>query len=206
MTRSAFEFFFKRPAALGPVIALLVLSACTPLGVVVGAGAGVGIGAVQERGLKTAAQDLKITAAIMESWIREDIALPAKIGIEVYEGRALLTGAVADIKIADTAVKLAWRAGAIKDVINEIQIGKSGIANFAQDSIITFQLKLKLTLDKQVLAINYAVETVNGTIYLIGIAQNQAELDRVVAQASAIRFVRNVISHVRVLKAAKKPA
>ena len=50
------------------------------------------------------------------------------------------------------------------------------------------------------MAINYSVETVNGTIYLIGIAQNQEELDRVIAHARTIEYVRKVVDHVRVKK------
>ena len=41
---------------------------------------------------------------------------------------------------------------------------------------------------------------VNGIVYLIGIAQNQKELDRVIAHARDINYVRNIISHVRVKK------
>ena len=68
----------------------------------------------------------------------------------------------------------------------------------ARDTWITTQLKSKLTFDQDVLAINYAIETVNGVVYLIGIAQNQAELERVVGHARDIEYVRNVITHVRV--------
>ena len=63
-------------------------------------------------------------------------------------------------------------------------------------------MKSKLTLDNKVLAINYAIETVNGIVYLIGIAQNQGELDRVIAHSRTISYVRQVISHVRVKGAA----
>ncbi len=49
-------------------------------------------------------------------------------------------------------------------------------------------MKGKLTLDNKVLAINYAIETVNGIVYLIGIAQNQSELDRVIAHSRTINF------------------
>ena len=35
-------------------------------------------------------------------------------------------------------------------------------------------------------------------VYLIGIAQDQRELDRVIAHSRTITYVRQVISHVRV--------
>ena len=67
----------------------------------------------------------------------------------------------------------------------------------ARDMWITTRLTWKITFDKNVHAINYVVETVNGTVYLIGIAQNQPELDRVIAYARGLTYVKKVISHVR---------
>ena len=74
------------------------------------------------------------------------------------------------------------------------------MTDFAQDAWITTQLKSKLTFDREIMAINYVLETVRGTVYLIGIAQNQAELDRVIAHIGAVKHVTNVISHVRLKK------
>ena len=190
-----------------PLVMLLGVSACGPAGLAVGAGAGAGVGMAQERGLKVAAQDLKITVEIMDLWFKESIELPTKVSIEVYEGRALITGAVKKIGTADLAVKLAWQAADVKDVINEVQvIPDSGLADFARDSWVTLQLKTKLTFDKEIQAINYSVETVNGVVFLIGIAQNQAELDRVKRHAQALNYVRDVKSHVRVLKKPGSPS
>ena len=105
--------------------------------------------------------------------------------------------------MADHAVKLAWKVTGVKEVINEIQLNKgTTVSDFAHDSWITTQLKSKLALDKTVLAINYAVETVNRTIYLIGIAQDQNELSRVVDHANGINRVINVINHVKLKKKA----
>ena len=173
-----------------------ILSGCTA---VVGAGATVGVAAVQERGLRGKASDLKIEAQVLEKFFKAGFKLTRKIDAEVYEGRVMLTGASADTKIADEAVKLVWQVDGVKAVINEIQIGKdSSFSDITQDSWITTQVKSKITFDENIFSINYVVETVNGTVYLIGIAQNDAELNRVKQHASRIKFVRNVISHVRV--------
>ena len=175
-----------------------ILSGCTAI---VGAGATVGVAAVQERGLKGRANDLKIEARVLEKYVNAGFKLTATIGAEVYEGRVLLTGASKDTKITDQAVKLAWQVDGVKEVINEIQVGKeSGISDYSQDTWITAQLKSKMTFDQEILSINYVVETVNATVYLIGIAQNATELNRVKQHASNVKFVRNIISHVRVKK------
>jgi osmotically-inducible protein OsmY len=173
-------------------------SGCTTL---VGAGATIGVAAVQERGIKKRAKDLKIEALVLEQFIKAGLELTATIGAEVYEGRVLLTGASKNTKITDQAVKLAWTINGVKEVINEIQVGRSStISNFAQDTWITAQIKSSMTFDPGIYSINYTVETVNGTVYLIGIAQNKSEHDRAKQHAAKAKFVRNVISHVRIKK------
>ena len=191
---------FLIPMAIAAA-ALLGLSACAPVGMVVGAGAGVGVAAVQERGVAGRTADLRIEARIFEKFFNTDVSLQTKLGVEVYEGRVLLTGATDDVRLADKAVKLAWQVDGVKDVINEIQLRNSGAKDFIRDTWITGQLRSKITFDKEIFAINYAIDTVNGRVYIIGIAQNPAELRRVMDHAGNIRYVRDVISHVRVKQA-----
>ena len=189
----------RAPAMVRTIMmaAALMLGGCA--GVVVGAGATTGVGALQERGLEVAARDTRLEAEVIGQWLTHNDKLVIKVSVEVYEGRALLTGAVDGDAMRADAVRLTWKVPHIKDVLNEIQIvAKSSLTDLARDTWITTQLRVKLTFDEEVLAINYAVETVNGVVYMIGIAQNQTELDRVVGHARDIEYVRNVISHVRV--------
>ncbi len=184
------------------LIALAVGVAAGPLGgcagAAVGAGATVGVAAMEERPIEIIAQDTAISARIKLSLVEAGEEYAARIGIEVYEGRVLVTGAVPNEEMRAEAVRLAWKVRGVRDVLNEVQVRDSGLRDFAQDSWVTAQLTSKMTFDKQVLAINYSIETVHGTIYLIGLAQSRAELDRVIAHARSINYVRNVISHVRV--------
>jgi len=175
-----------------------LFSGCTTL---IGAGATLGVAAVQERGIKVRAEDLKIEALVIEQFIKTGLKLTTTIGVEVYEGRVLLTGASKNTKITDTAIKLAWKINGVKEVINEIQVGRSSnVSSFAQDAWITAQIKSNMTFDTSIYSINYTIETVNSTVYLIGIAQNKKEHDRVKQHAAKIKFVQNVISHVRIKK------
>ena len=159
--------------------------------------------AAQERGIKGRAKDLNIEALILKKYLKAGLKLTTTIGIEVYNGRVLLTGATKDLKLSDKAVKLAWSVASVEDVINEIQLDKgTTVTDYAHDTWITTQLKSKLAFDKNILAINYAIETVNRTIYVIGIAQDQSELASVLAHANAISRVINVVNHVKLRKKA----
>ena len=192
--------FYRRIVA---VVAMVVLAAgalggCA--GVVIGGGAAIGTAAYQERGVRGVARDLATATKLRTKLLDTGEAYVTGVGIEVYEGRVLLTGILEKEPMRAVAVKLAWKTEGVKDVINEIQIGQSSLRDIARDSWVTAQLKTKITFDKKILAINFSIETVNGIVYLIGIAQDQGELDRILTHGRGIDYVRRIISHVRVKK------
>lgn len=187
---------FRAAALALGLVAVAALSGCA--GVVVGAGATAGTAAYSERGIDGAAKDLKIETALRAAYLEADQVLITSVGVEVYEGRALLTGVAKSEQMRAEAVRIAHGVAGVREVLNEIQLSGGGALNFTRDSWITTQLTTKITFDKEIMAVNYSVETVNGTIYLIGIAQSQAEIDRVIAHARDLDYVKNVISHVRV--------
>ena len=196
--RAVFSFGLLLAAGAG-----LALGACAP--VVVGAGAVAGVAAAQERGLKGAAADTKIRLQINRLWLEESAALYRKINLQVQEGRVLLTGQVPAPEARVTAVRLAWQAEGVAEVINEIELGdKSSLLDAARDQWIAAELRARLLADGAIASINYSIETVDGLVYLIGVARDQAELDRALAHARSIRYVRRVLNYMR-LKTAGTP-
>jgi len=177
---------------------LLALTGCA--GAVVGGGAAVGTAAFQERGIQGVARDMATSTRLRTKLLDAGEDFVTGVGVEVYEGRVLLTGALKSEVMRAEAIGFAWKTDGVKDVINEIQIGKTSLRDFATDSWITAQLQSRITLDEKILAINYSIETVNATIYLIGIAQHQSEMRRVLAHAKSINYVKQIINHVRVKK------
>ncbi len=192
----------SRHAFAGFVVMLaltaLVAQGCTKQGAALGGAAAVGVVIAQERSVGDAVNDAVIRATINELLIRNDFKLFRDVEIEVVEGRVLLAGNVRGPQDRVKAVRLTWRAAGVKEVLNEIEVrAKGGIGNYARDSWISTQFLYKLLLDKDIRALNYNVDTVNGVVYLIGIAQSPAELKRATNHARAIPYVRKVVSHVR---------
>lgn len=177
-------------------ILLSMLNGCVTM--VVGSAASVGVAAMEERPLKVHAEDTAIATKIRYNLIEASEKFFTSVGVEVYESKVLITGVVRNEEIRAQVLKLVWKTDGVKDVYNELQVGDSGIRNMAKDGWITAQLKSKITFDKNILAINYSIETVNRTIYLIGIAKSQLEIDRVIDHARSLGYVNRVISHVRV--------
>jgi len=180
------------------VLACSLTAACDPItGAVVGTGASVGVSAAEDRGVEGAVDDTKIRVQINDLWFRQDNVMFRDVGLTVNEGRVMLTGTVDKPEMRVNAVRLAWQAAGVREVIDEIEVNdKTGISDYANDVWIGNNLRTRLMFDDKVKNINYTVDAVNGSIYLMGVAQSQDELDRVVAHARDISGVKRVVNHV----------
>lgn len=181
-----------------PVLAVLPLAACVETAVVGGAAA-VGSTALQERGVKGAASDLGIRTEINDLWVRDanGQVFMRDLNLQVYEGRVLVSGEVANADLRAQAVQLAWKASGVKEVINEIEVGNTGgLRTYWVDSRIVRELEARMLLERGVSSPNYSVESYNGNVYLLGVAQDQTELNRVLQLARNISSVKKVVSHV----------
>jgi osmotically-inducible protein OsmY len=173
---------------------------------VIGAGATVGTAAMEERGIAGVTDDAALRIRLNGLFSGKDERLWRKVGLQVYMGRVLLTGAVETEDMRAEAVRLAWSAEGVKEVINEMQIAQSGGATgFARDTWIATQLKSALLFDKDVSSINYSVESVGGTVYLIGLAQDRAELNRVMNHARGMSYVKKVVNYVQIKRPPSNP-
>ncbi len=163
------------------------------------AATGVAVGGIiyaQERDAGDAVEDTKIHASILEGLLQKDEALFRKVDVEVVEGRVLLTGSVPGPDDRVEAARIAWNVDDVKVVLNEVQVSDtSGVEDFARDAWITTQLRGKTLGDLEVTDLNYSFDTVNGTVYIMGIAQDQSELERVTTHARNIPGVVQVVSH-----------
>jgi osmotically-inducible protein OsmY len=174
-------------------------AACAP--VVVGGAAvtGAAVGS-DRRGVEGVATDTGIQATINNLWFQHSLDLYQRVGLSVSQGRVLLTGRATDPQMRLDAVRLAWQAQGVQEVINEIQVdNESGIVDSAKDTWITTQLRTKLTFERGVRSANYSIETVNGVVYLMGLSQNQEELNTVLAIARSLPNVQRVVNYVRIL-------
>ncbi|HYD98701.1 MAG TPA: BON domain-containing protein [Alphaproteobacteria bacterium] len=188
-----------RPAALlalGLALSAPLLAGCVPAAI--GAGAGAATVAIQERGVSAAAADTRIGLQVNDLWFKSSNTTYSNLHLQVHEGRALVSGVVPNEGARAEAIRLAYQAEGVREVINEIQVGNTlGWGDSLTDTRIEADLNARLIADKAVRSVNYSVEVVNGVVYLLGIAQDQGELRRVVDHARGIAYVRDVRSYVR---------
>jgi osmotically-inducible protein OsmY len=192
-----------RVLALGLAFLLPVLApdlaGCSPIGMAETAGVFVAVQATQERGLETALSDDLIWTKVQARWLDNDADMFSKVRLQIQEGRLLLTGVVQTASMRVTAVRLAWEVDGVKEVIDEIKVAEApDLGQAIQDQWIAQQLRNKMLFDSEVRSVNYSVEAVEGTIYLMGIAQDKTELQRIIDHARDISYVRRVVSYARI--------
>lgn len=170
------------------------------VGGVAAAGAAGGYVAGQERGVKGTVSDMQIKAGIQQRWAAIKPPLPmTQMDATVYEGRVLLTGTVPTAAAKARAERVATRTRGVRAVYDELTVGppESGW-QAAKDTWITTRLRSNLVFASHVRSVNYLIDTVRGTVYLIGSARTQHELDRVTNIARYTPDVKRVVSFVEI--------
>jgi osmotically-inducible protein OsmY len=196
----------SQDAPMRTALALLLVAAaapaCAPLfspvGVAVTAGAIAGTMAAQERGLEGGVSDNALALAINDAWLQHDPAIWRKVSTSIHEGVVVLTGSVTYRETADRAEAITRGVPGVRAVVNHITVEPGrGIGTAVSDRWITTRLRVALTFAADINAVNYAIDTVSGTVFLSGIARDQREVERVVALARGTSGVREVVTAIR---------
>lgn len=181
------------------------LSGCAA-GVVAGAGTAVGVTAAQDRGVSGALEDTRIETDLGNALYKHNTELFRAITISVHEGKVLLAGTVSKPGWKDDAIRIANSIRGVRTVEDEIRIGQDGgVVDGARDLWITTQLRSAISFDSAISSIHYSIETVNGVVYLLGVGRSQAEITKVAEHARSIRYVKRVVSYVRLREAPASP-
>ena len=180
------------------------LSGCAST--LLGGAAVVGLASVQERSIKDAAIDMKLGLQLQKKlFTLSKDKLFGSVDVIIIEQRVMMIGNVESQKLRDLATQAAWEISPkIKDVLNEITIGeKSTIISEAKDARISLSLSGLLIGDSDISDINFNHSVSEQVIFLIGIAQDDEELNKVINHARTVKGVKKVINHI-ILKSSKK--
>jgi osmotically-inducible protein OsmY len=170
-----------------------LLAACTqPTGLV-----NVASSPAEDRSLETLRDDTAITFDINEVLLGEKYRdLFPEISTDVYEHVVMLTGTVKFARNKQRATELVRGIKGVKRIINKLQVTKNyGIGPAANDLWIETKLKVLLLGTKDIRSINYRWRSVNGTVYLIGAARSQTELNTVLNVIRTTERVKKVVNH-----------
>ena len=186
---------FRFLIRFAPLVLIPLLSGCiwvAATGTVAGVSA-----ARQERTIGHAIDDAVIKTTLDARLARQYPGLYVRVSTTVVEGRVLLAGRVDKPETRLDATRVAWSVEGVKKVDNDVEVSDmSGWLDGPADFIMRTQLATTLLADKAIKDVNYTTDVVHGVVYLMGVAQDQQELDRVLAHAQHVNGVKRVENYV----------
>ena len=119
------------------------------------------------------------------------------ISAKVLDGNIYLSGKVDEPEEKLKIIKMAWETKGARSVQSTVRIkGNSNFKSTAKDILITSQLRTALIFNKLTKATNYTIDTINGKIYIFGIAMTKKEKEKVISEADQIHGVKDVIPSI----------
>ncbi len=194
------------------LLASLSLGACTPTILSEAAQS-----AFEDRIAEDQITDLKIASYLLKQLIKTDKNLALDVAIDVWEQRMLLTGGLDNPAAISQVLALASADSRVETLYNEIRLVSTderdqrrsqaenresaesgGVRQTVNDYWLETKVKGQLLAAKDVRSVNYRWRSVFNTIYIIGRARSQNELDTVLAILAETKGVRNVKSFVEI--------
>ena len=106
------------------------------------------------------------------------------ISAKVLDGNIYLSGKVDEPEEKLKIIKMAWETKGARSVQSTVTIkGNNNFKSTAKDILITSQLRTALIFNKLTKATNYTIDTINGKIYIFGIAMTKKEKEKVISEA-----------------------
>ena len=133
---------------------------------------------------------------IMKKIIRNDYK-QVFLTVRVIDGTAILSGRVEKAEDKLKMTKFAWETAGIKAVRNDIVIAdETSFKQRAKDILISSQFNAALLINKKINSRNYNSETINGKIYVYGMAKTTAEMEEVIKEGKLIADVVEVVPSI----------
>lgn len=180
------------PWGLGGCAGVLVVGGLAAAG-------GAGYEAAQERGVDGTFGDIRLKTDIQSAWLTENPNINTDLAVTVYNGRVLMTGRARNPEIKQRAHQIASRIAGVRALYDEVQVGGPETTwDSTKDAWITARVRSELVMDGDVRSGNYTIETADQSVYLLGSARTQGELDKATRIARYVPGVRRVVSYVEI--------
>ena len=145
---------------------------------------------------------MQIDDSIMQKNLMARLTLSDKkyiidISTKVIDGHIFLSGKVDEPEEKLKIIKMSWETKGVRSVQSAVIIkGQTNFKNAAKDVLITSQLRTALIFNKLTKSTNYTIDTINGKIYIFGIAMTKDEKKKVISEANEIHGVKEVVPSI----------
>lgn len=154
--------------------------------------------AMEDRVTDDQVTDTKIGSGILSSFFDKDKGLLLDVNVDVWEQRVMLTGTLDNSQMRQDVVQMVRADSRVRKIYDEIQIvtkaekeqrreaaknkdesKKEGVGQSINDFWIETKISAQLISTRGVTSVNYRWRSVRNTVYIIGRARSQEELNTV---------------------------
>ena len=177
-------------------LAAVWCTGCPQMAIVQGATMVAGA-AADDRTLDQQAADLDVKSTVEGALLNTNATLAAKVNVDVYLGRIMLTGVVGSWDARRQAVDITRQAEPGHEIFDdmEVAIGNS-IADSATDFAVNKDLGVNLLADEGLASQSFQHRVVNGTAFIMGQAQTEAQIDEARRAALQTPGINRVVTHI----------
>lgn len=143
------------------------------------------------------AADTEISAGASKRLLENKKAEWAGVTVLVFAQHAVIAGAVKTADVKKLVEEIVRRDARIRSTKNELLVGDIG--SLARDTALEAEINAKLTAASGVSSVNMRWCATGGHVVLMGVAQSQAEAGHAASTVRAIKGVKSLKPHLRVV-------
>ena len=179
------------------LICMFFLQSCSPVNILATSTSAGAVVAESNRTVGEAVDDTAIKIKIAERYAKSKKGIFLDVNSTVKLGKVYLTGIVENQDARVEAVKLVWEINGVDEVINEIEVGNSqNLKDYSNDLWITTQIKTKTITSLGLDYITFNFESINGKVFVMGIASNKDESEKVIEIIRDVKGVKSIVNHI----------
>lgn len=190
------------PGALGALAGALVLAAllAPPARAQVDPLTAVGRAVTVAMDARTKAEvqaDVEIAAGANKRLLEDKKAQWKGVAVLTFAQHVVLAGEVKTEEARRRVEEVVRADRRIRSLKNELRVGDSG--SFVRDSALQLEINAVLTATKGVSSVNLRWNATGGRVVLMGVARTKEEADLAVSKVRAIKGVKAVRRHLRIV-------
>ena len=141
--------------------------------------------------------DAEISAGVSKRLLDSKKAEWAGVTLLVFARHAVIAGAVKTAEVKKLVEGIVRQDKRIRSLKNELLVGDA--ASFVRDTALEAEINASLTAAKGVSSVNMRWSATGGRVVLMGVAQSQQEADAAKQKIRAIKGVKALASHLRIV-------
>jgi hyperosmotically inducible protein len=141
--------------------------------------------------------DVDIVASANKRLLDDKKAQWKGVSVLAFAQHVVLAGAVKTAAARQRVEEVVRQDKRLRSLANELQVGDVG--SFVRDTALEVEINAVLTATKGVASVNLRWNATGGRVVLMGVARSKEEADLAVARVRAIKGVKAVRRHLRLV-------